>query len=252
MFARTRHCSPLACVLYVLTMTAGGVWPEETAAQNISIAPSDSGTVAIAGFGGLDWGVGRKAVQSRWGVPDTVRSVPSLAADALIYSDRSILGETGAMGFLVHPDSGLVRGLYLLPYGSGDDCQRLYIKFREAMGRSLGRLQGRESMINQTDDLDFCTAFQLGQARAQTVWKDSVRDTRAWIRLDRSAGSLRVSYESRTYQLLRETAQRRSTERWLGGGDSGRGHDEDRTGSDTLFIPMDSTGSVRDTAELGG
>lgn len=224
--------------------TMVGLRAGEARAQDTSIAPPDSGAARISGFAGLDWGVGRAAIQTRWGVPDTVRPVPSLEAQAYIYADRVILDEDGSMGFLVHPDSGLVRGLYLLPYGSGDDCQRLYAKFRDAVGRTLGDLEGEESMINRTEDLDFCTAFQLGQARARSVWRDTARGGRAWLRLDRSADLLRVSYESPAFERLREHTRRRGPDEWLGG-DGGAGGDTVPVSPDSSRTPADSGGGER-------
>lgn len=228
-FRRSRAAAPASVVAAVVSL---GLLAPRASAQEVSIATPDSGSARISGFGGLDWGSDRADVEARWGPPDTVRGVNSLRAEALIYAGRSILGEEGAMGFLVHPDSGLVRGLYLVPYGKGSDCQRLYSKFRDAIRRTLGGLEGEESRANRAKDLDFCTAFQLGSARAHTVWRDTARGTRAWVRLDRSVGALRVSFESRAFSHLRERARQRSTKRWLGGDSSGR--------ADTVRIPADS------------
>lgn len=219
--------------------------PRASMAQEVSIATPDSGRARINGFAGLDWGVGRGSIQSRWGVPDTVRAVPSLDSEALIYADRSVLGEDGSMGFLVHPDSGLVRGMYLLAYGRRNDCRRLYGKFRDAITRTLGGLEGEETRASTAEDLDFCTAFQLGRARARTVWRDTTRGARAWIRLDRQAGALRVSFESPAFRALRSRARRRSGERWLGGRKVGADSADRRR--DSLSIPTDSVEAATDT-----
>lgn len=235
----------------VLAMCAAaaalGVPGGPASAQQAPIAPPDSGSARITGFGGLDWGSGRAAIEERWGAPDTVRPVRSLRSEALIYTDRSILEERGSMGFLVHPDSGLVRGLYLLPYRGGSDCERLYEKFRGAVGRTLGGLRGEESRVNRAEDLDFCTAFQLGRAMAQTVWRDTARGGRVWMRLDRSVGALRVSFESPPFRGLRARAQRRGTERWLGG-DAGEEPDTSRIPLDSLRRLYDTAGAEPDTA----
>lgn len=239
MSSRTRtRFAPIAAVLLTVPLGLAGL-ATDGAAQVVPVAPPDSGSARVTGFGGLGWGSARATVEERWGPPDTVRRVRSLRAEALIYADRSVLDEQGAMGFLVHPDSGLVRGLYLLPYEGGDDCRRLYVKFRDAVGRALGDLEGEESRANRTEDLEFCTAFQLGRAMAQTVWRDTARGSRVWVRLDRGAGAVRVSYESPAFRGIREQARRTGAERWLGG--DGGGADTTRVPGDTLEGAVDSS-----------
>jgi len=201
----------------------------------------------IEGFGSVPWGSGRAAVMSAWGVPDTIRSVPDLASDALIYADRSIAGEKGMAGFLVHPERGLIRGMYMLPYGEGSDCRRLYDRVRAAMDAAIERPPVAETVRNGAGDLDFCTAFQLGQAEARAAWADSVSGSRAWLRLDRVAGVLRVSYESPLFEELGESLEREATERFFGGGDEGESTGSGETEGAADTTSSDPPGGARDS-----
>lgn len=165
------------------------------------IAGGDSTSAdGISGFGGISWGADSATIVRSMGAPDTVRRVESLDARALIYSEHSLGRARGSLGFLVHPNDGFLRAIYLAEYGSGEACLTLYQHLRDAVRRTLSSISRRERMYNESEDLSFCTAFQLGQAGGRTVWRDPESGARAWVALELRAGVVRVSFESPRYR----------------------------------------------------
>lgn len=179
--------------LFILLATT----PAIASAQD---APPDSVRPAeLEGFGPIRWGADSAAIGEVEGRPDTVRSIRSMNARALIYADRRIGRARGSLGYLVDRDGGLARILFLAPYGSGESCLSLYQELRDRLNEKLSGLSREERLYNNADDLDFCTAFQLGQAGARAIWRDSETGARAWVALDLGAGVVRASLESPRY-----------------------------------------------------
>lgn len=149
----------------------------------------------LAGFGSVRWGSDSAAVVASVGMPDTVRSIGSMDARALVYSDYRMGRVRGSLGYLVDRARGLVRVMYLAEYGSGESCLTLYQTLRDRIGERLSGLTFEERLYNDADGLSFCTAFQLGAAGARSVWRDPKARARAWVALDLEAGVVRVSFE---------------------------------------------------------
>lgn len=183
----------LLVVLLSLTVTV----PVSAQVSSSDGAVSTSG--GIDGFGELAWGVDSATIVRTMGAPDTVRAIESLGARAIVYAEHEWGATPGSLGFLVHPDHGLVRAQFLVEYGAGESCLDLYQRLRSAVGNSLPSVSARESMYNEADDLPFCTAFQLGEAGARALWRDPRSSARAWISLDLRAGVVRVSFEGPGY-----------------------------------------------------
>lgn len=183
----------LATALLAVVWGAGSV-----AAQ--TPATDSSGTNTIAGYGNVSWGADSAAVVAAVGRPDTVRTIEALNARALVYAERTLGRTRGSLGYLVHPSDGLLRVMYLTAYGSGELCLDMYQNLRDTVAEMYPGLARRERMYNESEDLAFCTAFQLGRAGARTIWRDPRTGARAWVALDLDAGVVRVSFESPRYE----------------------------------------------------
>lgn len=161
-----------------------------------AVAGDSSGFATIDGYGAVPWGADSAAVVASVGPPDTIREIGALEAQALIYANRTLGRTRGSLGYLVHPRQGLIRVQYLAEYGSGERCLEMYQNLRDTLTKWYPGLSRRERMYNQSDDLSFCTAFQLGQAGARTIWRDERTGARASVALDLQTGVVRVSIES--------------------------------------------------------
>lgn len=187
---RLRSIPPVAVALFAFFPAALG---------GQAVGADISHRAEISGFQGLGWGADSARIVALKGRPDTVRAIEALDARALVYSRDTIAGTVGSLGFLVRSGEGLVRVLYLAEYGGGGSCLALYQRLRDAVGGMYPAAVGRERMYNSAEDLEFCTAFQLGRAGARRVWRDAAEGGRAWVALDRRAGVVRVSVESPGY-----------------------------------------------------
>ena len=150
----------------------------------------------IDGYGGVPWGADSTSIVREMGRPDTARSVETLNAKALVYAGHQLGRTLGSLGFLVRSDEGLVRVLYLTEYGTGGRCLDMYQSVRDSVAAMMPDIARQERMYNDAEDLPFCTAFQLGQAGARSIWRDSASGTRAWVALDLETGVVRASFES--------------------------------------------------------
>lgn len=159
-----------------------------------------SGPATIDGYGPVSWGADSTAVVAAEGAPHNVRMVEGFSARALIYAQRTLGRTRGSLGYLIHPTRGLLRVQYLSEYGSGERCLDMYQNLRDTLTQRYSGIPRREHMYNQSDDLSFCTAFQLGQAGARTIWRDPRTGARAWVALDLEAGVVRVSVESPEFE----------------------------------------------------
>lgn len=154
------------------------------------------------GFGGLEWGVDRAAVVQSWGEPDRTDELEGSTATAVVYANAVLAGEDASLGFLVHPEEGLIRGQALFPYGEGEDCSRLYSKIRDLVDAALPEHEPTTRFERGPDDLTFCTAFQIGAASARAAWTDPDSDARVTLMLDLPTGTARLSYESPAFGEL--------------------------------------------------
>ena len=191
------HAGPAAVLLgMLLAWAAAGTAPLDAQA-----ARTDSATATgIEGYAAIPWGADSSAVAAHMGPPDTVREVESMDARALIYGDHRLGRTRGSLGFLVALSEGLLRVVYLTPYGSGERCLELYQTVRNSVSALFPSLSRRERMYNNLEDLDFCTAFQLGRAGARSIWRDPDRGARAWVALDLTTGAVRASFESPAFR----------------------------------------------------
>lgn len=162
--------------------------------------PDSTASDGINGYHGISWGADSAAIVRSMGAPDTVRRVEAMDARALIYSEHRLGNARGSLGFLIHPTDGLLRAMYLAEYASGEACLTLYQHLRDEVSGMLSSISTRERMYNESEDLSFCTAFQLGQAGGRTIWRDRETGARAWVALDLEAGVVRVSFESPRYR----------------------------------------------------
>lgn len=188
--------------------------------QQLALPDSTRADRVITGFGSVPWGGGREAVVKEWGEPASVDTLSHLSAVALVYPNQEALGELAAMGFLLHRKEGLIRGQYLVSYGGGGDCERVYIKYREAVGEALEGAQRQERKESDDPDMAFCTALEMDQATAVTRWRDTLTGAEAVVRLDSRAGALRVSYESSRFEEIAEAARKAETARRFEGADT--------------------------------
>lgn len=192
-------------VAVFLPAAAGGQEPEPPAPEG-ELHP-------FAGFAGVPWGAPRDSVVARHGEPGEVRDLSDRSAVSLVYTEVPPVERSGAAGFLVHESEGLIRGQLLIPYGQGEDCWQLYTLWRERLDTALPEVQMQEQVTRGPEDLDFCTAFQLGQASAAAEWWDPDSDALVAVGLDLSAGVLRVSYESPAFARISASEEESGSER---------------------------------------
>jgi hypothetical protein len=125
----------------------------------------------IKGFEGLAWFSSSNQIIQQYGEP----IYPSQNADysplqkqfngqELLYPNRTRYGEDVSVGFVVHPDYGLVKGYYFVRFGSGRDCLRTSLSvLRDVRSRyDLRKLDG--GLRNQSG-YRFCYAVLTGQAK---------------------------------------------------------------------------------------
>jgi hypothetical protein len=78
----------------------------------------------------------------------------------------------------------------------------LFTEWREELDRILPDAGRHVEVDGGPEDLDFCTAFQIGAASAGAQWTDPGSEALVAIRLDLETGVLRVSYESPAFAEL--------------------------------------------------
>lgn len=213
--------------------------PPATRAQGLASSATDSvHHGSITGFASLPWGATRAEVIKQWGAPDTTHLVKSLSSEALVYPNEAILGEQAAMGMLIHRTAGLIRGQYLVRYGGGADCKRVYVKYRNAVNEAFPALSPveRKTSVDKNSEVGFCTAFQLGRAEAWSRWSDSTTGAQVTLRLDGAEGVLRVSYESPVFDTLAYRARQNARKRRFGGVPPAAADSVDPASSDSAAV----------------
>lgn len=205
--------------------------------QEPALPDSTRADRVITGFGSIPWGGSREAVVKQWGEPASVDTLSHLSAVALVYRNQEVLGEPAAMGFLLHRKENLIRGQYLVSYGGGRDCERVYVKYRDAVGEALEGARRREKKDSDDPEVAFCTALEMNQATAVTRWRDTLTGAEAVVRLDPRAGTLRISYQSPRFEEIAEAARKAEGARRFEGADPGREAARDTSGRQSSSSP---------------
>lgn len=164
----------------------------------------------IVGFASIPWGATAEQVITEHGKPTVDESG---IHRALAYGGESVLNEDTDTYFFVHPEKGLLRGVYLVNYGRGDDCVTVFTKFKEAISKRYPAIKPEEHKRNQSS-LDFCGGVTIGKAWWEVFWKDPVSSATISISLGlESDESIVINYESpgwnETYAKMQEAERKR-------------------------------------------
>lgn len=125
-------------------------------------------------FAGIEWGTSPERVLSRYPEEkiDSTKMYPktNTVGKRVVVSDYSMDGDTVDIGFVFHPESGLVKGYYYAHFGRGDDCLRIYEKFSDAIDNEIKQFKTRSDKTNQLE-VPFCYATLVGKALKHSQWK---------------------------------------------------------------------------------
>jgi hypothetical protein len=150
---------------------------------------------SIKGFSGIPWGSPLAVVEEKLGKPEESMKIGN-GAIAVSYKE-TILHEDVHTILLLSQKSGLMKGMYSIGFGRGNDCVRVYEKFRDAVARAYPNLTQRENRPNSTVSLGFCDVVQIGEASRYTIWEDEGNDAYSvGVTLQPKEDRVRVRYES--------------------------------------------------------
>ncbi len=166
---------------------------EETAAKSTIdvLQPPQS----IEGFSDIPWGSPLTVVEEKLGKPEESMEIGN-GAIAVGYKE-TILHEDVHTILVLSQKSGLMKGMYSIGFGRGNDCVSVYEKFRDAVARAYPNLTQRENRPNSTVSLGFCDAVRIGEAFRYTIWEDEGNDAYSvGVTLLPGEDRVRVRYES--------------------------------------------------------
>jgi hypothetical protein len=147
----------------------------------------------IRGFSGSPWGSSVAAIVAKMGAPSE-KSEDS-AGTYLSYK-TDLLGHDALTTYVVSKRNGLVKGEYVVSYGPGTGCERLFDDLVDAIRAKYPSIKAEETKYNNSS-LDFCDGVMIGKAARITYWKDPGQPS-ALIGVILQAGDsfVRVGYES--------------------------------------------------------
>lgn len=128
-------------------------------------------------FEGVEWGTPPSEVLDRVNRSGTVsiqrepvfpNETPS--GTKLTIKNRRRNGDTVDVGYVFHPDRGLVKGFYFARFDRGDDCRTVFNRYYTSINQKIGEHNLREGENNQLD-VPFCYAVLVGKAEKYAQWK---------------------------------------------------------------------------------
>jgi len=147
----------------------------------------------ITSFASIPWGATAEHIITEYGKPlvDSRRTLRTLG-----YSSERVLSEDSLTVFFVHPKKGFIKGAYSINFGMGDDCVRVFMKFKEAISQRYPNIKLKEHKWNKSS-LEFCSGVTIGKARWSVFWDDPVSDASIYILLAQEyKQSIYIVYES--------------------------------------------------------
>jgi hypothetical protein len=163
---------------------------------------------SITGFSSIPWGSPESVITEKYGTPAQVTESNGLKVIAFA---ESILDEDTGVWFYLHPQNGLVAGAYTTPYGFGEDCWAVYVKFRDTLLFRYPNIRPRRQESNQSRSLDFCAALGINRAAASVVWDDRANGARAFVEIHNEGRYVQTMYVSA--QGLQSVQQAQAGER---------------------------------------
>lgn len=79
-------------------------------------------------------------------------------------------GDTIDVGYVFHPERGLVKGFYFSRFDRGDDCRKVYERYYNSINQRIESYEVRKGEKNQLD-VPFCYAVLVGKAKKYAQWK---------------------------------------------------------------------------------
>lgn len=79
-------------------------------------------------------------------------------------------GDTVDVGYVVHPERGLVKGFYFSRFDRGDDCRRVFDDYVSSIDEKVGKHKVADGENNQLD-VPFCYSVLVGKAKKYSQWK---------------------------------------------------------------------------------
>ena len=146
---------------------------------------------AITHFEEMPWGCTESDIRKRLGDPLAEEKVVN--GVELAYH-RTVDGQQVEAEFTVHRDHGLIVGCFVVPVGSGEQCDVLFTQWRDRIAARYPGLEPREEREVEREGVAFEEAFARGEASWCIEWDDPTGLARVELLVWPSAEVFWVSY----------------------------------------------------------
>jgi hypothetical protein len=145
----------------------------------------------IGGIGALPWGATAKDVEAVSGSYLMSRAAGDTGL-VLIFRNR-VAGTPVTTLFYLDHIRGLVRGVFSVPYGVGDECEVVFETFKGFVQRLYPTLKPVERRTHVDRSLPFCSAANLDKASWTVDWTDAAGN-KARVSLDSGDGRITTTF----------------------------------------------------------
>ncbi len=152
----------------------------------------------IGGFLALGWGSTAQDVINAYGTPMMDQTTAD-SVRVVVYKDN-VLGKSVLALFYVDPKKGLLKGVYTSPYGEGDDCETVFRKFRQFVGRLYPDIRPEEERKQDDPAQPFCAAAADGKASWKVSWTDPKTGNSVHLTLEPDEEQVEVAYQARGFK----------------------------------------------------
>ncbi len=153
---------------------------------------------AIPTFATIAWGQGQDAIVAEWGPADTTVSAGNFG-QLLMYINQMVGNARGVlMGFVVHPEYGLLRGFYSSAASPKTEAEGTYRHWRTLISDAYPSIEA--------SDVDECS-----ETRPQpcTVWVTGKSSIRLEMTPDETGWTAGATYSSWRFLLMDRELNRR-------------------------------------------
>jgi hypothetical protein len=191
----------LAWILQVLIPTA--VLVSGASAQQ----PAPPTTKEISGFLRIHWGGSAQDVINAFGSP-MVDKTNEGGNRVLVYKDRVVNRPALAL-FYVDQQKGLMKGIYSVSYGPGNDCEALFHNLTTLVERTFGGgLRPLELRTQSDEKVPFCDAAARGKASWSVTWTEAGSGNSVRVNLEPEGKLVDLIFQSGSFRL--ETGKKQS------------------------------------------
>ncbi|MQA88721.1 MAG: hypothetical protein GEU90_00605 [Gemmatimonas sp.] len=165
------HRTTFVAVLCILAAATGSAAAQDFPEPRIGLSDPSSARV-ITSFAGIQWGAAEGEIISLRGRPTTERPAGA-GAKGMVYEDEQIIGRESAAEFVVHPEQGLIRGMYFVAFGRGRDCETAFDRLVSDISARYPTIEPTVRKSNESS-LDLCGGVSIGRADAWAHWAEPV------------------------------------------------------------------------------